>query len=370
MSPRSTPPPTAFAPQGQEASAFATLGAELRGARKASGRSLAELTVDTRVHVRYLTALEEGDFSALPSRVFAIGYVRAYAGALGLDEQSAVERFKRESPDLAAPLQPPVGIAFEDVRRRSQPALIVMGVLAVAVIGWNVFQRINLMQAPRASDIATVPESWSRDAVPGQTGSPVVIAGPTAAPADQTTPALYVTPGLEAALTGVGPQDPAAALAPVPVQAAFNPRGAVYGAPATASQVVLQARKATSLVVRMADGRVLFARQLAAGEAWRAPLGVSALAEVEDPSAFDLYLNGEHGGALAGIQTPLSQLNARAEAMARQTAAHQAAMQQAATQQAATSQAAMQAASQVANQGAVPGVNVARTTSPATVRGQ
>ena len=102
------------------------------------------------------------------------------------------------------------------------------------------------------------------------------------------------------------------------MQKAFTPRGAVYGAAATASNVVLQARKATILVVRMSDGRVLFARQLAAGEAWRAPIGVQAIIDVADPAAFDVYLNGEHGGRLEQALTPLSQLNRRAEALARQ----------------------------------------------------
>jgi len=316
----------------------ATLGAGLRATREASGRSLIEYSVITRVHTRFLKALEEGDFSALPSRVFSIGYVRAYAGALGLDEQLAVERFKRESPDASVPLQAPVGVAFEDVRRYSPRLIGAVLAVGLAVLGWNVFQRVNMMHAPAPSDIQDVPESWSLGAVPGQTGSAQVVAvgAPRPAPADQTTPALYITPGLEAQLTGIDPADPAAMAAAAaasagPVQAAFNPRGAIYGAAATASQVVLQARKAGLLVVSMADGQVLFARQMAAGEAWRAPLGLSATVDVSDPAAFDVYLNGEHGGALADKVSPLSQLNTRAAALARQTAAQVEAAQAAAT---------------------------------------
>jgi transcriptional regulator with XRE-family HTH domain len=298
----------------------ATLGSGLREARELSGRSLAELAADTRVHERYLRALEEDNISALPSRVFAIGYVRAYAGALGLDEQLAVERFKRETPDASVALQAPVGVAFEDVKRYSPRIIGGVLILALAVIGWNVFQRVSLMRAPQPSDIADIPESWSLGNVPGQ--NIVRVGAPLAAPPDQTTPALYITPGLEAELSGGDTNEElaAATAGASPVQAAFNPRGAIYGAAATASQVVLQARKAGALVVRMGDGRVLFARQLAAGEAWRAPPGVSAVIDVSDPSAFDVYLNGEHGGALTGVLTPLSQLNSRAQALARQTA--------------------------------------------------
>ena len=330
-----------------------TLGDGLHIARTHSGRSLAELSSITRVPTRYLTALEQNDFSVLPNRVFSIGYVRAYAAALGLDEQLAVERFKRESPDPSVPLQPPVGVAFEEVKRYS-PRLIAAGLaLVLAVVGWNVFQRVSLMRAPHPSDIAAVPESWTLGAVPGQ--ARFVLTAPQPAPPDQTVPALYITPGLEAELTGVDPASPeglaAAAAAAPPVQKAFNPRGAIYGAAASASQVVLQARESAYLIVRMADGRVLFARQLAAGDAWRAPLGVPATVEVQDVSAFDVYLNGEHGGALEAAQTSLSQLNARAQALARQAAAEVAARTEAARAAAvqAQAQAQLQAAATVQN---------------------
>ena len=323
-----------------------TLGDGLRIAREQSGRSLAELSSVTRVPARYLTALEQNDFSTLPNRVFSTGYVRAYADALGVDEQLAVERFKRETPDPSVPLQAPVGVAFEDVRRYS-PRLIAAGLaLVVAVVGWNVFQRVSLMRAPQPSDIATVPESWTLGAVPGQS---LRLSAPQPAPPDQTIPALYVTPGLEAQLTGVDPASAealAAAAAASPVQRAFNPRGAIYGASASASQVVIQARKAASLVIRMADGRVLFARQLAAGDAWRAPVGLTAMVDASSNFAdFDVYLNGEHGGTLTAEQTPLAQLNVRAQALARQAAVEVAARTQAAQveaqERAATVQSAM-----------------------------
>ncbi len=325
-----------------------TLGDALRLAREQSGRSLAQLSSVTRVPVRYLTAIEQNDFSTLPNRVFSIGYVRSYAEALGLDDQLAVERFKRETPDPSVPLQAPVGIAFEDVRRIS-PRLLAAGLaLVVAVVGWNVFQRVSLMRAPQPSDIAAVPETWSTAPTVGE--APLRLSAPQPAPPDQTTPALYVTPGLEAALTGIDPTSPeglaaAAAAAAPPVQRAFNPRGAIYGAPASASQVVIQARKPGGLVVRTADNRVLFARQLAAGDAWRAPIGVAAIVDASSDFAdFDVYLNGEHGGVLTAEQTQLSQLNARAEALARQTAAEAAARAQAAQAQALRTQAAQAAA--------------------------
>ncbi|WP_312083514.1 helix-turn-helix domain-containing protein [Brevundimonas sp.] len=325
----------------------ATFGEGLRHARERSGKSLAELAAETKVHRRFLTALEQGDWSSLPSRVFALGYVRAYASALALDEQLAVERFKRESPDTSVPLKAPIGIAFEDVRRHSPRIVAGIAVVAIAVIGWNVFQRISLRQTAHPSDIAVAPKTWAN----GDTTDPrFALSAPMAAPPDQTTPAPYITRGLEAELTGVDPADPAALAAAAanaaPVQKAFNPRGAVYGAPANASMVVIQARTAGALVVRLGDGQALFARQMAPGEAWRAPTGVAATVDVSDPAAFDVYLNGEYGGPLAGVLTPLAQLNSRADQAARALAAVQARAQAQAQAHAQAAQARAQAGGQ------------------------
>jgi len=323
-------PPAAFRNTSDAASEAGvdealTLGDALRAAREAGGRSMAELAVVTRVPPRYLTAIEQNDFSILPNRVFSIGYVRAYAGALGLDEQAAVERFKRETPDPSVPLQPPVGIAFEDVKRNSPRIIAGVCVLLLAVVGWNVFQRVSMIHAPQPSDLVQEPPGWREG---GPATASVRLAAPQPAPADQTLPALYVTPGLEAQMVATDP-DGQPLTPSAPVQKAFNPRGALYGAPASASRVVIQASKSANIVIRFPDSRVLFARQLAAGDAWRAPLEVSATVDVSDPTAFDVYLNGEYVGPLAAAQTPLSQLNARArtqaDAQARQSAAEESA---------------------------------------------
>ena len=160
----------------------ATFGEGLRHARERSGKSMAELAAETKVHRRFLTALEQGDWSSLPSRVFALGYVRAYASALALDEQLAVERFKRESPDTSVPLKAPIGIAFEDVRRHSPRIVAGIAVVAIAVIGWNVFQRISLRQTAHPSDIAVAPKSWaSGDASDPQFALSAPMAAPPAA---------------------------------------------------------------------------------------------------------------------------------------------------------------------------------------------
>lgn len=308
-----------------------TLGEALRAARVASGLSMAQLSTATRVHPRYLTALEQGEFAVLPSRIFSIGYVRAYAGALGLDELTAVERFKREFPEKAVPLQAPTGTAVQQMRRTSPKVLALAAVVLVPVVGWNVYQRIDRIEPPHPSDLSAIPKSWALQAERAAR-TPVMLGAPRDAPPDQTTPALYITPGLEEALTGIpAGETPAAAAPSPPVQKAFNPRGAIYGAPATAAKVILQARRPASLVIRQGDGRIVFARQLAAGEAWRAPPGLSATVDVSAPDAFDVYMNGEHSGSLTKNQSSLGSLNNQAQTLARQSEARAAAAAEAVT---------------------------------------
>ena len=67
--------------------------------------------------------------------------------------------------------------------------------------------------------------------------------------------------------------------------------------------MTFQAQKPASIIIRGADGTVYFARQLAAGEAYRAPTAVKGLvADVSDPQAFDIYANGTLQGRLRPIR--------------------------------------------------------------------
>lgn len=61
------------------------LGGILRATRESLGLDLDEIESRTKIRKRYLVALEEGDWSLLPGRVYARGFVRSYAEVLGLD---------------------------------------------------------------------------------------------------------------------------------------------------------------------------------------------------------------------------------------------------------------------------------------------
>ena len=105
-------------------------------------------------------------------------------------------------------------------------------------------------------------------------------------------------------------ENPAAepAAPPEPLPATFVAKGAVYGAEAETSIVPRQARKAGSLIVRGADGSVYFARQLSAGEAYRAPALKGLSLEVSEPEAFQVFVGGQTKGLMPATNTTLAKL--------------------------------------------------------------
>ena len=62
-----------------------TLGDRLRLARQERNLSLAQAAEWTHIRLHYLEALESGDLNRLPSKANARGFLRAYAGFLGVD---------------------------------------------------------------------------------------------------------------------------------------------------------------------------------------------------------------------------------------------------------------------------------------------
>ncbi len=70
------------------------LGDMLRDAREAKGASLVEAERATKIRQKYLAALEEDNISALPSPVYARGFLRNYAVYLGLNADEVLELFE------------------------------------------------------------------------------------------------------------------------------------------------------------------------------------------------------------------------------------------------------------------------------------
>jgi cytoskeletal protein RodZ len=73
-----------------------TLGEKLRKLRNDFRMSLQDVSKATRIQVKYLEFLENGEYSKLPADVYVRGFLRSYARYLNVDEQALIKLYERE----------------------------------------------------------------------------------------------------------------------------------------------------------------------------------------------------------------------------------------------------------------------------------
>ena len=90
-----------------------TVGAYLKKARRAQKYTLHQVSIATKINIRYLRALENNVFSIFPAEVYIIGFIKKYASYLSLDVGHAIKLYKdlilmtSESP-VQELIQPPI----------------------------------------------------------------------------------------------------------------------------------------------------------------------------------------------------------------------------------------------------------------------
>lgn len=129
----------------------AGFGRYLLQERELRGLSRKEVSRLTKLAPMVIDALESGEAQRMPARAYLLGYLRAYAGAVGLDPDQVVLRWQ----EVAVVEQPaPPG--------RSQPGrwrLVLVAVLAVVIVGAIV---AALVFGPRLAS------GWSRHGEPSE----------------------------------------------------------------------------------------------------------------------------------------------------------------------------------------------------------
>lgn len=95
------------------------IGNSLREARVRQHLELTEVELATKIRARYLRALEEEAFDALPAQTYVKGFLRTYADYLGLDGQLYVDEFNsRFGADAEEPREPVMVRRTSNVRRQ------------------------------------------------------------------------------------------------------------------------------------------------------------------------------------------------------------------------------------------------------------
>jgi cytoskeletal protein RodZ len=129
----------------------------LAAARERKGVDLMRAERDTKIRVRYLSALERGDYRELPGAVYTKGFLRNYAIYLGLEPEDVLRQWRRERGDQAMP--EPMVVPLRPIAEPSRPltfspSVIVAALLTFVVIAFGVYVSIQLLRYAKPPDLA------------------------------------------------------------------------------------------------------------------------------------------------------------------------------------------------------------------------
>lgn len=123
-----------------------TIGETLRKARTERGVELSEVERATKIRAKFLEAMEEDRWGALPAPVYARGFLDIYARYLGLDQQALLDEYRQTvEGEQHEPI--PQSVIKPGTLRQTRPvgrtrsinwgpvAKVLAGLIVVAVVG-------------------------------------------------------------------------------------------------------------------------------------------------------------------------------------------------------------------------------------------
>lgn len=123
---------------------LAGVGGRLRAARETRRLDLEHIAAETRIPLRHLQAIESGNFEALPSRAYAIGFSRTYAKAVGLDEAAITDAVRGELANGSMQrVIPTSGMEPGDPARLPSSGVAWAGALAALILAVGAFAFYN-----------------------------------------------------------------------------------------------------------------------------------------------------------------------------------------------------------------------------------
>lgn len=158
-------------------------GLFLKHERELRGIPLEEIANTTKIHMRYLTALENNDYSEFPGEVFIKGYIRSYAKSIGTNVETILSAYEEtvgkqrtESLQKAKSEQEKILTAKTALRRN---ILVSLFVLAFALVGYfltDIYKAISKSAPAKTGDSSIVTQTDSAEKASLQPGMPGDIA--------------------------------------------------------------------------------------------------------------------------------------------------------------------------------------------------
>jgi cytoskeletal protein RodZ len=143
--------------RGDPIEAGPALPDRLVAARERKGVDLARAERDTKIRVRYLSALERGDYRDLPGAVYTKGFLRNYAIYLSLDPEDVLRQWRRERGDQVGPepiIVPPRPLEEPSRPLRFSPSVVVAALLTAGVVLFFVYLSAQLLRYSRPPELA------------------------------------------------------------------------------------------------------------------------------------------------------------------------------------------------------------------------
>jgi cytoskeleton protein RodZ len=316
---------------GDSEAPLETVGQDLRAARLRRGDDLATVSRALKIRKDHLEAVEEDNFAGLPGKTYAIGFVRSYAGYLGLDSAKTVECYKQEISGRHDDHQPSESsFHTEEARRLPYGWRIVAGIVGLALIYgvWHLISTGPIAQPVPAAPSLSPPQPQVAAATPapspptatvdatGNTAVPPPAANSSPAPA-QLSPAPdsgNLSSGVMALAPSSGRAVPPPAV-PGDSNAVPSGPGEVYGQTNTNPRVVLRVRGDTRLTVRGPDGTLYLNRDLKDGDSYQVPNIEGLSLATSDAGAVEVVLDGLDKGRVGHSQQILGHVSLDAQSL-------------------------------------------------------
>lgn len=146
-----------------------TASAVLKEARGKKGRSLKEVSQETKIKEKFLAALEEEDYSALPGFPVALGFAKSAAAAVGADADLVAALVRRDFPREEVPKKgremPLIPRSFWTPRT----TILATGILTVLVLGGYLVRQYLNFSSPPPLEVRSVNAQDGRVQVQGKT---------------------------------------------------------------------------------------------------------------------------------------------------------------------------------------------------------